>query len=97
MKKKKYYLPWNDPNDEAKPHSPKFSKRLSFTALETLNCVIITELSPAFSLLGLRKTSITMYLFLNPTMILSAQANRRFDSKNKNHRWMEGLNRNPRS
>jgi len=74
-----YYWPWNDPNDEAKPHSPKFTRRLSLTALEILNCVIITEPSPTLSLLGLRKTSITMYLFLNPTMILRAHVNWRFE------------------
>jgi hypothetical protein len=35
------YVPWNDPRDEAKPHSPKFTRILSLIAFETLYCVII--------------------------------------------------------
>lgn len=63
-------LPWNDPSDEARPHSPKFTRMLSLIAFETLNWVMIMGSSPTSSLLGSKKTSTTMYLFLNPTMIV---------------------------
>jgi hypothetical protein len=63
-------LPWNDPSDEARPHSPKFTRMQSLIAFETLNWVMIMGSSPTRSLLGSKKTSTTMYLFLNPTMIV---------------------------
>jgi len=64
------YFTWNDPSDEARPHSPKFTRMLSLIAFETLNWVTMTGSSPTRSLLGSKKTSTTMYLFLNPTMIV---------------------------
>lgn len=63
-------LPRNDPNDEARPHFPKFSRILSLIAFVTLYEVIITGSFLTSSLLGSKITSNTIYLFLNPTMIL---------------------------
>ena len=60
--------PWNDPSEEARPHSPKFIKMPSLIAFDTLNCVRMMGSSTGSSLFGSKKISITMYLFLNPTM-----------------------------
>ena len=68
--KSAYYLPWNDPSDEARPHSPKFTRMLSRIVFVTLYEVMITGSFLTSSLLGSKITSTTIYLFLNPTMIL---------------------------
>lgn len=64
-------IPCNDPSEEARPHSPKLRRMLSLIAFETLCWLRIMGSSFEISLFGSTDTSITMYLFLNPTMMIS--------------------------